>query len=182
MSLNQSPKTVREQRRAAESARRRNLWLIIAAIVILAAGAALFFVFGNRPAADQTSANQTPENPALPVVGVGTFSTASGLQYQDLQLGSGPAAAAGDTVSVHYTGWLVNGTQFDSSIGGDPFEFTLGRGSVIEGWDQGVEGMQVGGVRKLFIPAELGYGERGVGDIIPANATLVFEVELLEIK
>jgi FKBP-type peptidyl-prolyl cis-trans isomerase FkpA len=182
MSLNQSPKTVREQRQAAQSARRRNLWLIIGAIILIGAGAALFFAFGNRPTADQPSADPTPENPALPVVGVGTFSTASGLQYQDLKLGSGPAAAAGDTVSVHYTGWLVDGTQFDSSVGGEPFEFTLGRGSVIEGWDQGVEGMQGGGVRKLFIPAELGYGESGVGEIIPPNATLVFEVELLEIK
>lgn len=182
MSLNQSPKTVREQRRSAQAARRRNLWLLIGALIIIGAGAALFFVYGNQPSTDQPSANPTPSNPALPVVGVGTFSTESGLQYQDLKLGSGPAAAAGDTVSVHYTGWLVDGTEFDSSVGGDPFEFTLGRGSVIEGWDQGVEGMQVGGIRKLFIPAELGYGERGVGDIIPPSATLVFEVELLEIK
>ena len=108
--------------------------------------------------------------------------TASGLIYEDLAVGSGASAAPGHTVSVHYTGWLVDGTKFDSSKDrGDPFEFPLGAGYVIRGWDEGVQGMQAGGVRKLTIPPEIGYGARGAGGVIPPNATLVFEVELLEI-
>ncbi len=109
--------------------------------------------------------------------------TASGLAYEDLATGEGPAAQAGDTVSVHYTGWLENGTKFDSSVDRDePFEFPLGAGMVIQGWDEGVAGMQVGGKRKLLIPPELGYGARGAGGVIPPNATLIFEVELLAIN
>jgi FKBP-type peptidyl-prolyl cis-trans isomerase len=105
--------------------------------------------------------------------------TASGLQYIDTQLGSGPEAAAGQSVSVHYTGWLTDGKKFDSSRDrGQPFRFGLGAGQVIKGWDEGVAGMKVGGRRKLIVPAGLGYGERGVGPI-PAGATLVFAVELL---
>ena len=104
-------------------------------------------------------------------------------EIQDIRVGSGPAAKAGDTVSVHYVGTLANGTKFDSSRDrGRPFSFTLGQGRVIKGWDLGVPGMQVGGLRKLSIPAEEGYGARGAGNVIPPNADLVFEVELLEIK
>jgi FKBP-type peptidyl-prolyl cis-trans isomerase FkpA len=104
-------------------------------------------------------------------------------QIQDIKIGSGPAAKAGDTVSVHYVGTLANGTKFDSSRDrGRPFSFTLGQGRVIKGWDLGVPGMQVGGLRKLSIPAEEGYSDRGAGNLIPPNADLVFEVELLEIK
>ncbi len=106
--------------------------------------------------------------------------TASGLKYIDVTVGSGAEAKAGQNVSVHYTGWLVNGTKFDSSKDrGQPFQFPLGGGRVIKGWDQGVAGMKVGGVRKLIIPSELGYGTRGAGNVIPPNATLIFEVELL---
>ena len=106
----------------------------------------------------------------------------SGLKYEDVKEGTGDAAKAGNTVSVHYTGWLTNGTKFDSSKDrGQPFEFPLGGGRVIKGWDEGVQGMKVGGVRKLTIPAELGYGARGAGGVIPPNATLVFEVELLKV-
>ena len=111
------------------------------------------------------------------------ITTDSGLQYQDLQEGTGPATKAGDTVEVHYTGWLKDGTQFDSSHDRkQPFAFKLGAGRVIQGWDQGVAGMKVGGKRKLHIPPELGYGARGAGNAIPPNAQLIFEVELLKIK
>jgi FKBP-type peptidyl-prolyl cis-trans isomerase len=107
----------------------------------------------------------------------------SELIIEELTVGNGPTAAAGQSVSVHYTGWLTNGQKFDSSVDrNDPFEFNLGRGQVIPGWDQGVAGMQVGGKRKLTIPPELAYGARGAGGVIPPNATLVFEVELLGIR
>jgi FKBP-type peptidyl-prolyl cis-trans isomerase FkpA len=110
-----------------------------------------------------------------------SITTASGLIIEELQVGAGAEAAAGQHVSVHYTGWLTDGTKFDSSKDrGDPFEFPLGAGHVIRGWDEGVQGMKVGGTRKLTIPPDLGYGARGAGGVIPPNATLVFEVELLE--
>ncbi|WP_211452765.1 FKBP-type peptidyl-prolyl cis-trans isomerase [Collimonas antrihumi] len=114
-----------------------------------------------------------------------TTTTVSGLQYEDLTVGQGAEAKAGDHVSVHYTGWLQNsdgsaGKKFDSSKDrGDPFEFPLGAGHVIKGWDEGVQGMKIGGVRTLIIPSALGYGPRGAGGVIPPNATLIFEVELL---
>ena len=108
--------------------------------------------------------------------------TDSGLKYEDLALGDGDAAAAGQQVSVHYTGWLTDGSKFDSSVDrNQPFQFALGRGMVIRGWDEGVAGMKVGGRRKLTIPPQLGYGAQGAGGVIPPNATLVFEVELLEV-
>lgn len=104
------------------------------------------------------------------------------LKIEDMIVGTGKEAKAGDTLRIHYTGWLENGTQFDSSIGGEPIEFILGSGRVIPGWEQGLVGMKVGGRRKLIIPPSLGYGEAGAGDLIPANAALIFEVELVEIK
>jgi len=105
------------------------------------------------------------------------------LQIDNLKEGSGAAAKAGDNVSVHYVGTLTNGNKFDSSRDrGKPFQFQLGKGQVIQGWDQGVAGMQVGSLRKLTIPPHLAYGERGFPPVIPANSTLVFEVELVEIK
>lgn len=113
--------------------------------------------------------------------------TVSGLKYQDTTVGTGAEAKSGQTVSVHYTGWLyennAKGKKFDSSVDrGQPFQFALGAGMVIKGWDEGVAGMKVGGKRMLIIPSDLGYGARGAGGVIPPNATLVFDVELLDVK
>ena len=113
--------------------------------------------------------------------------TASGLQIIDTQVGTGASPQAGQTCVMHYTGWLyengAKGKKFDSSLDrGSPFEFPIGRGRVIAGWDEGVASMKVGGKRTLIIPAKLGYGERGAGGAIPPNATLIFEVELLGVK
>jgi FKBP-type peptidyl-prolyl cis-trans isomerase FkpA len=111
-----------------------------------------------------------------------SITTPSGLIIEDLEVGSGAEAVAGKRVTVHYTGWLTTGAKFDSSKDrGDPFSFPLGGGNVIAGWDEGVQGMKIGGRRKLTIPPQLGYGARGAGGVIPPNATLVFEVELLGI-
>jgi FKBP-type peptidyl-prolyl cis-trans isomerase len=106
----------------------------------------------------------------------------SQLLVEDVLVGQGDEAIAGKKVSVHYTGRLENGNQFDSSVGRGPFEFKLGAGQVIRGWDMGVAGMKVGGKRKLTIPSDLGYGSRGAADVIPPNATLVFDVELLKVS
>ena len=111
------------------------------------------------------------------------ITTDSGLQYVDLERGEGEAPVLGDTVVVHYTGWLEDGTKFDSSVDrGQPFDFEIGMGRVIRGWDEGVATMRVGGKRKLTIPPELAYGEAGIGEVIPPNSTLIFEVELLDIE
>ena len=108
--------------------------------------------------------------------------TASGLKIEELEPGDGIEAATGSNVSVHYTGWLLDGDKFDSSLDrNQPFDFFLGGGQVIRGWDEGVQGMKINGKRKLTIPPELGYGAAGAGGVIPPNATLVFEVELLAV-
>ena len=121
-------------------------------------------------------------NAPTKVTGDGT-KTADGLQYWDIKVGTGPVAATGHTVKVHYTGWLTNGKKFDSSVDrNEPFTFDLGAGNVIKGWDEGVAGMKVGGKRQLRIPPALGYGDRGAGGVIPANATLIFDVELLGVR
>jgi FKBP-type peptidyl-prolyl cis-trans isomerase FkpA len=109
--------------------------------------------------------------------------TDSGLKYEDLASGEGDQATAGQHVTVHYTGWLTDGSKFDSSRDrNEPFRFKLAAGQVIRGWDEGVAGMRVGGSRRLTIPPQLGYGARGAGGVIPPNATLVFEVELLQVS
>lgn len=109
--------------------------------------------------------------------------TVTGLEYWDITEGTGVTATSGKDVTVHYTGWLLSGKKFDSSVDrGKPFTFHLGEGRVIKGWDQGVAGMKVGGKRQLRIPPDLGYGQQGAGNIIPGNATLIFDVELLGVK
>ncbi|HEX7337113.1 MAG TPA: FKBP-type peptidyl-prolyl cis-trans isomerase [Gemmatimonadales bacterium] len=122
-------------------------------------------------------------NPSL-AVDIGSMTkTPSGLRYQEVAKGEGAEATAGRTASVHYTGWLPNGEKFDSSRDrNEPFSFTLGAGQVIAGWDEGVAGMKVGGRRKLVIPASLGYGTAGAPPDIPPGATLVFDVELLDVR
>jgi FKBP-type peptidyl-prolyl cis-trans isomerase FkpA len=130
-----------------------------------------------------------PDAPAAAVGVNGMITTASGLQYHDIKVGSGTTAQSGNSVTVHYTGWLQNadgsrGSKFDSSRDhGEPFTFGLGQSQVIKGWDEGVKGMQIGGQRRLIIPSGLGYGVRGAGGgLIPPNATLIFEVELLKVQ
>jgi FKBP-type peptidyl-prolyl cis-trans isomerase FkpA len=122
--------------------------------------------------------------PQAAAPGGGTVvTTPSGLKIEDEVVGTGAEARAGQQATVHYTGWLTDGKKFDSSKDrGQPFTFPLGGGQVIKGWDEGVIGMRVGGKRKLTIPPELGYGARGAGGVIPPNATLIFEVELLDVK
>ncbi|MDQ4077273.1 MAG: FKBP-type peptidyl-prolyl cis-trans isomerase [Chloroflexota bacterium] len=127
---------------------------------------------------DQEGETAVPE---LPTLGPNAATTDSGLTFEDVVVGEGEEAQPDQLVTVHYTGWLENGTQFDSSVQrGQPFQFALGRGMVIEGWDEGVQGMRVGGKRVLAIPPELAYGEQGTGGVIPPDATLIFEVELLD--
>jgi peptidylprolyl isomerase len=149
-------------------------------------------------AASQASVTQaapeTPaatEIPAVPKAAAGPTpttadqvkTTPSGLQYVDLVEGTGPSPAAGQTMVVHYTGWLTNGTKFDSSLDrGMPFQFALGQHAVIAGWDEGIAGMRVGGKRKLIVPPGLAYKDRGFPGLIPPNSTLVFEVELLGVR
>jgi FKBP-type peptidyl-prolyl cis-trans isomerase len=134
----------------------------------------------SSPAAN-TQATAAPKAPAK-VTGK-PHTTASGVEYWDIKVGTGATAVAGRRLSMHYTGWLTNGQKFDSSLDrGEPFEFTLGVGQVIKGWDEGVAGMKVGGKRQLKIPPAAGYGSRGAGNVIPPNATLIFDVELLSVK
>jgi len=127
--------------------------------------------------------SQTPKTVAGPTKVQGPAKTKmGGLQYWDIKVGTGTEAKEGSHVVVNYTGWLTNGKKFDSSVGREPFDFKLGAGEVIKGWDEGVEGMKVGGKRQLRIPASLGYGAQGAGGVIPPNATLIFDVELLRVK
>lgn len=154
--------------------------LLLAPIIF----ALLWFVSGcgksEKSGASNQAAASSPSSPAK-VNGQPT-TTPSGLQYWDIVVGTGDTAVPGKPVSVHYTGWLTDGKKFDSSLDrGQPFVFTLGQGDVIKGWDEGVAGMKVGGKRQLRIPPSLGYGDSGAGGVIPPNATLIFDVELIEV-
>jgi peptidylprolyl isomerase len=169
-----SNRSARARRRAAKI-RNQRIVIIVVALLVIAAVVYFAFLRGTPSSSSPTSSPSTSSENMV--------TTASGLQYEDLVVGTGPEAGAGDAVSVDYTGWLEDGTKFDSSLDrGVPFEFTLGQGNVIKGWDEGVAGMKVGGKRRLIIPPDLGYGASGAGGVIPPNATLIFEVELLEIK
>jgi FKBP-type peptidyl-prolyl cis-trans isomerase len=147
------------------------------ALILLFAGCAGPATPAGAPAAAGNPANAQVASPAFPVLPV------TQLKVDDLQVGTGAEAVDGKKVSVQYTGWLVDGTKFDSSYDrNQPFAFTLGGGQVIKGWDQGVKGMKVGGKRRLTIPADLAYGSQGAGKVIPPGATLVFDVELQAVE
>lgn len=171
--------STRSDRARRRATRVRNQRIAIIVVVLLLLAGAAFLVYStSRP--DQPAANQP--GAGLPDI-TGLTTTDSGLQYKDVTVGSGAEAQPGATVSVHYTGWLTDGTKFDSSLDrGQPFSFPLGQGGVIPGWDEGVAGMKEGGKRILVIPAELGYGASGASGVIPPNAVLIFEVELLEVQ
>jgi FKBP-type peptidyl-prolyl cis-trans isomerase len=160
--------------------------LALAAAIALGGCAAVNSGQASPPAGGASTAQASQPSSAS-----GATATVSGtstqeatvLKIEDEVVGTGEVAKSGDRVSVNYTGWLTDGTKFDSSFDrNQPFAFALGAGQVIKGWDQGVEGMKVGGKRKLTIPPELGYGSQGAGGVIPPNATLVFEVELLKVN
>ncbi len=144
--------------------------MLVGAVLIVVALAAVAAACTQSPAPGGASGGQE-------------VSTPSGLKYTDVTVGTGAQPQAGQMAIVHYTGWLLDGKKFDSSKDrGEPFSFPLGQGRVIKGWDEGVASMKVGGVRRLTIPADLAYGPRGAGGVIPPNATLTFEVELLDVK
>lgn len=153
-------------------------WLTVLGLTLVALAIAAYLMAGR--ALSQTDEEVyvfQPTDPGIPVE-----SSPSGLQWQDVETGKGPLASPGRTAVVHYTGWLEDGTQFDSSRDrGQPFSFSIGAGRVIKGWDEGVQTMRQGGRRRLIIPAELGYGAGGAGPI-PGGATLVFDVELVEVR
>lgn len=185
---------LREQRRAQRIARRNRQRLIIAVIGILVVALIAFFVirdYTGRLQAASPTPTSTPGgryaigtlDPSPPKASADAITTASGLIYEDLQVGNGATVKSGDNVSVNYTGWLENGTKFDSSLDrGQPSDFGIGVGQVIAGWDEGIPGMKVGGTRLLIIPPTLGYGSAGRPPTIPANSTLIFEVQVVAIK
>ena len=154
---------------------RKTLPFLLALLLVLAA-------CGSEPTPSDDPTEPAAEDPAGDCE-EGVVETESGLQYEELECGDGEEAARGDTVVVHYTGTLEDGTKFDSSLDrGQPFPFTIGAGQVIQGWEEGIAGMKVGGKRKLTIPPDLAYGPAGRPPVIPKNATLIFEVSLVDIQ
>ena len=172
---------LREQRRAQRLAKRNRQRTIIGIIVLLAIALIALLVYRDYSTKSQLysigTLDATPPTPSASAT-----TTASGLEYEDLKVGDGATAKSGDNIIVNYTGWLTDGTKFDSSIDrGKTYPFTIGAGSVIKGWDEGVVGMRVNGTRLLVIPPSLGYGSTGNASI-PPNSTLTFEVQLVAIK
>ena len=170
---------LREKRRAERIARRNRTRIIAGVIGILVLAALVFLVLNeqlSKPSvADEIGGPYTLSDKAV--------TTSTGLIYEDLTVGVGPALQSGDTASVYYTGYLTDGTEFDSNVAsGTPFDVPVGQGAVIPGWDEGLVGMQVGGERLLVIPSSLAYGPTGSSGVIPPNATLTFSVTLIEIK
>jgi FKBP-type peptidyl-prolyl cis-trans isomerase len=154
--------------------------LALATLLLAQAGKTTAPAAGAK-ATDKKSADKQPAGPTK--VSGNPVTTASGLKYWEIKKGSGATAVAGKQVSVHYTGWLTDGKEFDTSLDtGEPIKFELGSGKVIKGWDEGIGGMKVGGKRQLHIPPELGYGARGAPPTIPPNATLIFDVQLVGVK
>jgi hypothetical protein len=192
-----SKPALREQRRAQRIARRNRQRMIIGVIAVLVIILIAIFVYRDYQAKSQATTSTPTAIPSTPggsyAIGsldatplppsANAITTASGLVYEDLRVGDGATAKAGDTISVNYTGWLADGTKFDSSIDrGQTSDFVIGVGNVIPGWDEGVVGMRVNGTRLLVIPPALGYGAAGRSPTIPPNATLTFEVQLVAIK
>lgn len=168
--------SLREQRRAARAAKLLRRRLILGAIIIVILGLIAYAVYVRIQKNQDEVPPTTKTNPAPETTA--TFQ----LFVEDIVVGNGPEVMEGDRISVHYVGKLDDGTIFDSSRErGKPFEFVLGTGEVIPGWDKGLVGMRVGGIRRLVIPPEMAYGSTGFGDVIPPNATLTFEIELLDI-
>lgn len=157
---------------------------VLAAIVLILVVVGAFLVLKNNET-EKMSNNPVNSEPKTEAVASssGQIVTESGLKIEEIKVGEGKEVKPGDTVTIHYAGTLENGKKFDSSYDrNEPFQTQIGVGQVIEGWDEGVVGMKVGGKRKLTIPSDLAYGERGAGGVIPPNATLIFELELLDVK
>jgi FKBP-type peptidyl-prolyl cis-trans isomerase len=158
--------------------------LAVAASAMTACSSAAPSATSTTAPAEATAPSTTtaPADVATATAPTAPAETVTKLQIKDVVVGKGAVAKTGSVATVEYTGWLMDGTKFDSSVGRAPFPFTVGGGQVIEGWDKGVAGMKVGGTRQLIIPSSMGYGEQGAGGVIPPNATLKFEVKLLSVK